>query len=232
MIGFAVLAAYGLMILSTGRSVVLAYTTPLWVVPGAFIFLKERLTPNKVLGVGLGIVGLIILFNPAATDWHSRSEIVGNCALLIGALLWAANILHIRAHRWRSTPLRLAPWEMLIAFFLLAIVTIFISEDLWPRTATTRDLLLLLFSGAFGTALPYWGVAAASKELPAVFTSLGLLCTPVVTLVTASAWLQEPIGGSLTVAAAFVLIGIVASILPSRRRHAEQSQRLEPDGGG
>ena len=34
MIGFGVFAAWGLQTVPTGRSVVLAYTTPLWVVPG------------------------------------------------------------------------------------------------------------------------------------------------------------------------------------------------------
>ena len=51
MVGFSVLMAIGLMVIPTGRSVVLAYTTPLWVTPGASLFLHERLTPRRAAGV-------------------------------------------------------------------------------------------------------------------------------------------------------------------------------------
>ena len=48
MVGFAVLANIGLQLVPVGRSVVLAYTTPLWVMPGAAIFLGERLTARRM----------------------------------------------------------------------------------------------------------------------------------------------------------------------------------------
>jgi drug/metabolite transporter (DMT)-like permease len=51
MVGFSLLMAIGLMVIPTGRSVVLAYTTPLWVTPGASLFLHERLTPRRAAGV-------------------------------------------------------------------------------------------------------------------------------------------------------------------------------------
>src|SRR2546430_12154948 len=44
MVGFSILAAIGLQLVPVGRSVVLAYTTPLWVMPAAAIFLGERLS--------------------------------------------------------------------------------------------------------------------------------------------------------------------------------------------
>jgi drug/metabolite transporter (DMT)-like permease len=59
MVGFAILAAVGLQLVSIGRSVVLAYTTPLWVTPGAAIFLGEKLTPRRIIGAALGLIGLV-----------------------------------------------------------------------------------------------------------------------------------------------------------------------------
>ena len=120
MIGFGVLSSVGLQSVPTGRSVVLAYTTPLWVVPGAALFLGERLTARRAIGVMLGLTGLVVLFNPLAFDWSQRGAVLGNLAILAAALLWAASILHIRGHRWRSTPFDLLPWETLLATALLA----------------------------------------------------------------------------------------------------------------
>src|SRR4051794_4964131 len=50
MVGFAIFAAIGLQLVPVGRSVVLAYTTPLWVTPGAALFLGERLTVRRAAG--------------------------------------------------------------------------------------------------------------------------------------------------------------------------------------
>ena len=203
MIGFGVFAAWGLLTVPTGRSVVLAYTTPLWVVPGAALFLGERLTARRLVGVVAGLVGLLVLFNPLAFDWTSRAAVLGNGAILLGALLWAASILHIRAHRWQSTPFDLVPWEMLLATAVLtplAMVT-----DGTPATGWDgRRLALLLYAGIPGTAVAYWATAAASRALPAVTTSLGLLTTPLVSTVVATLWLREPV--PLSLIAAFVLI--------------------------
>ncbi|MFN0299917.1 MAG: EamA family transporter [Burkholderiales bacterium] len=77
---------------------VLAYTTPLWVMPAATLFLGERLTPRRVIGVALGLLGLAVLFNPFAFDWSDQSSVVGHGALLLAALCWAASIVHIRGH--------------------------------------------------------------------------------------------------------------------------------------
>src|SRR5438093_5613957 len=68
MVGFVVLANVGLELVSTGRAVVLAYTTPLWVTPAARIFLKERLTPRRVIGVLTGSAGPPVSFNPRAFE--------------------------------------------------------------------------------------------------------------------------------------------------------------------
>jgi drug/metabolite transporter (DMT)-like permease len=207
MVGFGVFAAWGLQTVPTGRSVVLAYTTPLWVVPGAALFLGERLTVRRLVGVTVGLLGLLALFNPLAFDWTSRQAVLGNGSILLGALLWAASILHIRAHGWRSTPFDLAPWEMLLATVLLAPLALVVDGPLtvdWDA----RVIGLLLYAGIPGTAVAYWATAAASLALPAVTTSLGLLATPVVSTVVATLWLGEPVTLSLMAAIALILGGV------------------------
>ena len=116
MVGFGLLAAWGLQLVPTGRSVVLAYTTPLWVMPGASLFLRERLTPAAARSAWSSACSAWSSCSiPLAFDWTSRAAVLGNGAILVAALLWAASILHIRGHAWRSTPFDLVPWEMLLA---------------------------------------------------------------------------------------------------------------------
>src|SRR5204863_3331870 len=93
MVGFGLLASVGLGLVPTGRSVVLAYTTPLWVAPGASLFLGERLTARRAVGVVVGLLGLVALCNPLAFDWTERAAVLGHVAILGAALLWAASIV-------------------------------------------------------------------------------------------------------------------------------------------
>jgi drug/metabolite transporter (DMT)-like permease len=207
MVGFGVLAAWGLQLVPTGRSVVLAYTTPLWVVPGAAVFLGERLTRRRLVGVGMGLLGLGALFNPLAFDWTDRHAVLGNGAVLLGALLWGASILHIRGHRWRSTPFDLVPWEMLLATLLVTPLAFAADGPPTPEWSP-RAVALLLYAGIPGTAVAYWATAMASRALPAVTTSLGLLATPVLSTVVATLWLGEALTLSLVTAIALILGGV------------------------
>jgi len=207
MVGFGVLAAWGLHLVPTGRSVVLAYTTPLWVVPGAWLFLHERFTARRIVGVIIGLAGLVVLFNPTTFDWTSRGAVLGNGAILVAALLWAASILHIRGHRWRATPLDLVPWEMLLATAIVTPLAYALDGTPAP-TWSGRLVALLLYAGIPGTAVAYWATALASRNLPAVTTALGLLATPVLSVVVATLWLGEPLTVALVIAIVLILGGV------------------------
>jgi drug/metabolite transporter (DMT)-like permease len=216
MVGYSVLVAIGLLFVPVGRSAVLGYTTPLWVTPGAALFLGERLTAWRALGVALGLLGLVVLFNPLGFDWHDRAALFGNGVLLAAAVLWAASILHIRAHRWRAAPFDLIPWEMALAAVLLGALAV--AVDGWRPIPWTPGLVaLLLYSALPGTVLAFWASAVASRELPAVTTSLGLLGAPVIGIVASAALLGEAPSLSLLAAVALIVGGIaLAALAPAR----------------
>jgi len=207
MIGFGVLSSVGLELVPAGRSAVLAYTTPLWVAPGASLFLGERLTPRRLVGVIIGLTGLVVLFNPLAFDWTRRAAVLGNAAILAAAVLWAASILHIRGHRWRSTPFDLLPWETLLATVILVPLA-WLGAGPPAFSWSVPVGAMLLYAGLPGTALAYWAIAMAGRGLPAVTTSLGLLATPVISIVVATLWLGERPSASLLLAVALILGGV------------------------
>ena len=128
--------------------------------------------------VAIGLLGLLVLFNPLAFDWTNRDVILGNGAIIAAAVLWAASILHIRGHRWRSNPFDLVPWVMLLASVILTPAAV-VASDAPAAEWNGRLVALLLYAGVPGTALAYWATAVASRNLPAVTTALGLLTTPV-----------------------------------------------------
>jgi drug/metabolite transporter (DMT)-like permease len=207
MVGFTVLTSIGLALVPAGRSAVLAYTTPLWVTPGAWLLLGERLTARRVLGVAVGLAGVVVLFNPAGFDWSEPRAVWGNVAILAGAFLWAGAILHIRGHAWQSAPLDLLPWEMLLAA-LITVPLAYLGAGPLVFEPTPTLVALLAYAGIPGTALAYWASAMAGQRLPAVTVSLGLLATPLVSVVVATLWLGEWPSPSLLVAVVLILGGV------------------------
>src|SRR6266581_942077 len=95
-----------------------------------------------------------------------------------------------------TTPLILIPWETLLTTLLLTPIAL--ATTPLPRVDWSPSfVLLLLYLGIPGTAVAYWAVAMASRHLPAVTTSLGLLAAPVVSVITAALWPGEPVTVSL-----------------------------------
>lgn len=212
MVAYAALIATALQYLPAGRSVVLGYTHPLWVVPGALLFLGERLTPVRAAGVLIGVGGIVLLFNPAEVDWNDGKALLGNGMLMLASLCWAASILQIRAHKWVSTPFQLVFWEVLLATVLLGVLALLLEGT--PRIAwSARLVLLFAYGGVFGVALAYWAMAMVNRSVPAVTTSLGILATPAVGIVTSMIVLHEPFNATLLLALVMIIGGIALGTL-------------------
>ena len=221
MVAFSALVAFGLQLVPVGRSIVLGYTTPLWVVPGAWLFLGESMTKSRLAGVAVSLSGLAIMFNPLAFDWSDQRALMGNGLIVMAALCWAACILYVRAHRWVSTPFQLVFWQVLLATCILSAMALLV--DGVPHITWSPVLAgAFLYGGMFGTAMAYWAMAMVNRSLSAVTTSLGILATPVIGVATSAISLGEPISLSLLIAMVMILGGIVVGTVPPRMRAAER----------
>ena len=212
MIVFSILMGYGLQHVPVGRSVVLAYTTPLWVALGAWPFLRERIPPARAAGIALGLAGLAFLFNPLAFDWSNRNALFGNAMLLLSALAWSVSILYTRAHKWVSSPFQLVFWQALLASIVLLILAPLVEGA--PNFAfSPRLAALFLYTGLIGTAYAFWALAIVNRSLPASTTALGILATPVAGIAGSTLFLGESLDPPLLIAAAMILSGIAIGTL-------------------
>jgi len=205
MVGFAAFMAIGLKLIPVGRSIVLGYTTPLWVIPGAWLLLGERIALRGAIGAAFGLAGLSVLLNPLSLDWSNQTVLLGNLLILLAALSWSASILYIRAHRWTASPIQLLPWEALVASLALCPLALFF-EGLPPMSISKPMWALLVYSALIGTIAGYWAMTEVNRNLPASTTSVGILVTPIVGIV--SSWLLLGEGIELAVVVAAMLIGL------------------------
>ena len=223
MVLFAMGMAIGLQYISVGRSVVLGYTTPLWVAPCAWLFLREPMPRLKVLGVVLGLLGLLVLLNPAALDWNDRNALFGNALLLLAAVAWAVSILCVKAFTWYHTPFQLVPWQNLVAAVLMTVLA-FGFEGPLDVTPTWNLTIAMAYNALISTAFGFWAITVVNTHFSATTTSLALLATPVVGIVSSLLMIGEGIDLPLIIAGAMILAGIGIGTVNwsqvGKRRHA------------
>src|SRR5450830_1588015 len=217
MTAYSVLCNIGMQHVGAGRSVVLAYTTPMWVAPGARLFLGEAFTARRAAGTVCGLLGLLLIFNPLAFDWGNQASVFGNGLILLGAMFWAASILYMRGHRWVGEPFDVLIWQALLASCIL-VPSAWALEGPPQFDWQAAVLIQVVYSGAFGIAIAYWAINKVNHALPAMTTSLGLLGVPVFGIVCSSLVLGETLEPSLLAAMALIIAGIAIGALPARQR--------------
>jgi drug/metabolite transporter (DMT)-like permease len=200
----------GLKMVGAGRAALLAYTTPLWVTPGAILWLGERVSPSKLGGLLLGLAGLALLFNPFAFAWDQPRVLWANAALLAAALAWALSILHVRGHRWEATPFQILPWQMLLAAPMLLLMSVLLEAD-QPIRWSPVLAAVLAYNAVVATAFCYWASITVSRLLPATTTSLGFMGVPAVAILVSVLFAGEPasfslVGGLLAIVCGLALV--------------------------
>jgi drug/metabolite transporter (DMT)-like permease len=208
--GAQMLIHAGLAYLPAGKSAILAYSTPLWVLPGAWAFLGERLTRASKAGLACGMAGLLILVDPMGLLAHWR----GNLLLLLASLAWAAAILHSRAHRWHLQPEHVLPWQLLVGTLVMAPIAYAVAGPV--HLSLSQNLsIILLYNGPLATAFAVWGMVNAQKNLPAITSSLVFLIVPVIGLGAATWALGEEPSIAEWLGFFLIILGVGLSALAS-----------------
>ena len=208
---FLALAQTAMLYVPAGRSSVLAYTTPIWVVPLAWIVLGERLDRARWLSLAFGTGGLIVLFSPLGVDYADIPGLIGNGLLLLAALAWAVTIVHVRAHRWLSRPFDLIPWQMLLAAIIVAGVAAVLEPDGHVRW-TVRLVLILAYNGVIASAFCFWAFITVNRSLSAATTALASLGVPAIGLVSSAIVVGEPLTLGNVIGLLLILAGTVCLI--------------------
>ncbi len=209
---FMMLTTIGLQFIPAGRSAILAYTSPLWVLPAAILFFGEKLTRWRALGMMSGLAGLVVLLNPASIDWSDGRQLLGNGLLLFGAMLWAAAILHTRRHTWHLSPLQLAPIQMAVLIIPLAVVA-YAVEGPFHAEWNWQLAWMVMYNGPLATAFAFWASVSLQRALPSSTISLSYLAVPAWGLTASTLWLGEGLPASLILGGALIFLGVAAIAL-------------------
>ena len=185
-------------------------TTPLWVLTGALIaFPEEHSTRTRMLGLGIGFIGVVTLLGPWRGLGHGALE--GNLACAAAALCYGAGFLYTRRHLAGQaySGVALSAGQLLCATVILGLLVPFAGA---PSTGIGLDgvgsaLALGILGTGIGYVLNYAIVRAAGATIASTVTYL----IPVFATVLGVVVLGESLSWNEPLGAAILLFGIAVS---------------------
>jgi drug/metabolite transporter (DMT)-like permease len=197
----------------------IAFTTPIFVIVGAMLFLDERLGAARLLSVAMGFAGVLLIVRPISGEYDPYLLFA-----LAGALLTATIQLVLKAMAGRDPTDTLVGWNLVMMVPLALIPALFF----WT-TPSPLMLGLLAVQGALGalgmTAITR-SVALADVSAVAPFDFLRL---PLVAIGAFYLFGQSADAGTWIGAAVIFLGGIVAGRRPGAARRAATAGAADID---
>ncbi|HSO05936.1 MAG TPA: DMT family transporter [Pelomicrobium sp.] len=206
--GFTGLAQWALVAGGAGKTAVLAYTMPFWVLLLAWPILGERVRGTRWIPVILSGLGLVLVLEP----WHLQGTLVSGVLAVASGLVWAAGAVLIKRVERHRPPdlLALTAWQMALGTVLLGVVTLAVPQR--PIEWNAYFVVALAYIGVAGTALGWLLWIYVLRRLPAGTASLGILSVPVIGVLAAAIELGErpsgpELAGMLAIGAALGWLG-------------------------
>lgn len=198
--GFQALVQWALVDGGAGKTALLAYSMPFWVVLLAWGFLAERLVLSHLVGIIVAALGLLLVLEP----WHGLGSPLSVGLALGGGLCWAVGTVISKRlfQSRRAGVLQLTAWQMLFGTLGLILLTVLVDE----RSVTWSGYLVfaVLYNGVLSSGLAWLLWSMIVQRLPAHVAGLSSLAIPVMSVGFAWAILGER--PSLVESAGIVLI--------------------------
>ncbi len=187
------------------------------VMPLATIFLAhyfvqyEHLNRYRVIGFGLGFLGIVILLGPAAyAKFESgANDITSMLAILIAALSYAVNM--ILAKKLPQKSILAISVAVLVTAGLLMLPVMVLTSDKWWHDATTTGITSLVLLGLFPTGLASIVFFTVIARAGATFLSQINYLIPVWAVLMGTIFLNEQIDIGAFAALSVILLGIAVA---------------------
>ncbi len=222
-LGFTVnygLIFWGEQYISSGLAALLQSTIPAFGLLFAHLHLPaERMTPVKVFGVVLGVLGVAVIFSNQLSLAGPRA-LAGSVAIVISAAGAAYSNVLIKAYGGKIEPTVIAAMQM--SFGLIPILLIGVMWEgnplnfRWTRMALVSLLYLAIVGSVIAFILYYWLV----QHMDVTKSMLIALVTPVTAVILGMIVLGEQLDWRTVAGGLLVLSGIALVVI--RRQKKEE----------
>lgn len=207
---------FALDLTTVARTSILFYTMPVWLgFAGHFLLEGERLSPMKLAGQGLAVLGVAI----AVLDRGGPGDasLLGDALALLAAMCWAGIALLARgAPVSKTRPEMQLFWQLAISAPLLLILSLWFGPFI--RDFEIYHLGLLIFQivciASLGFLFWFWLLSVYPASSVASFSFL----TPILGVILGWALLREDLGASIIISLTLVCLGLILINRPAKDR--------------
>lgn len=209
--GFTGLLIWALVEGGAGKTAVLSYTMPFWVMLFAWPMLGEKVLGWQWLAVAFALFGIVLIFDPL----HVKSDGFSMLLALCSGISWAiaaivSKKLHQRAPHLDL--LNITAWPTLLGSLPIVFLALVLPAP--PIQWTNTFMLTIVYSIFLSGSLAWVLWLYALQRLPAGVASMASMLAPVIGVI--SAWVQlgeRPsdieLAGMLFVALALIIISLI-----------------------
>jgi drug/metabolite transporter (DMT)-like permease len=205
-----ILVAWAEQRITSSLSAVLNGTTPLFTLVIALSIGIDRPKRNRLIGLFLGFVGVLVL----ATPWEARSSsgsLLGMGAALLASAGYAASYIYARMFltRYEISSLVLSTGQMVAGVLLLSVAVPVIGRQ--PMIFAPNVVAALVLLGVLGTGAAYVLNYQLIADEGATAASTVTYLLPVVAAVLGTTVLAERVTWRIVVGSSMILAGVALS---------------------
>jgi len=180
-----------------------------------FMIKDERVGWRSLLGVGIGFLGVVLIFAEPVS--YGENALLGMVLLLLSPLAAAVGTVSIRAYLKDEPVLPMVTLQMALGAILLT-ATAFVVEDAALFHLTPSSVGALLFLAIFGSVIAFSGYYWLLQRMRLLTMSLIALITPAVAMVAGYVFLDEILTPTDYFGAALVLGGVAVVNLQGKKQ--------------
>jgi drug/metabolite transporter (DMT)-like permease len=182
---FVALSHFALLSAGPGKTSVLVFTMPFWMIVFAHFIINERMRGAQWLAVALAFAGLVLIVAP----WQ-LTNLTGSLLAVAAGAVWA--ITAVLSKKWPTAaddPLLFTAWQLFFGGVALSLLATTISHQ--PIEWTAEFWWALGFSAILATAIGWWLWTYVLAHSPAGITGLNSLGIPVIAVIGSAIQLGE-----------------------------------------
>jgi drug/metabolite transporter (DMT)-like permease len=217
------LISWGERSIDSALAAILDATVPLFTIVFAHYLLEDdRMTPAKVLGLGVGFLGVMVLLGRALDG--STGSLLGQGAVVLASMLYAGSSIYVRK-TMADTPGIVRSAGPMVSATAVMWMAASLSETPIELPRLGMTWLALAFLGVFGSGLALSLAFYLIHEIGPTRTTMVTYLFPLGGVILGVIVLKERLTWELIAGAALILTGLVVA----NREPEERSTAIDPE---
>ncbi|CDF81072.1 permease of the drug/metabolite transporter (DMT) superfamily [Formosa agariphila KMM 3901] len=195
---------------------VISTITPIVVLVLSSIYLKEKITSLKILGIILGFTGAIILSIYGKAIHSGDNILLGNSLIILNAISFSIYLIIAKKLTAKYHPLTIIKWLFLLGLIMTTPFGIQEFREVQWHTFSSYNIFAAFFVVVFATFGTYLLNVIALKHVKASTASIFVYLQPIVAAIFALIIGSDIINSVKIIAAILIFIGVYLVTKPSK----------------